>query len=243
MNLSSLVKKLTSLKNDQQKEVLQKFFKTGKGQYGEGDIFLGIKIPVLRQVSKEFKDLELNNVEKLLHSKIHEHRLTAVFILVLQYNLAIKDGDTGRAKQIYNFYLKNAQQVNNWDLVDLSAPNIVGHYLLTNDRRILYKLAKSKNLWENRIAMLATFAFIKRGDFEDVFKLAKIYLSHKHDLMHKAVGWMLREVGKRNMSLLKKFINKHYFDISRTTLRYAIERFPEVERKKYLNLAKKKRGK
>ena len=221
---------LNRLANPKQATILQRFFKTGKGEYGEGDIFLGIKVPVQRQVAKKYPDLSLRDLQLLLSSKIHEHRLVAIFILVRQY----ENGNSAAKKKIFDLYLKNTRNINNWDLVDLSAPNIVGHYLLDKPRKILYKMAKSKLLWERRIAMLATFAFIRQNDFQDIYKLAKLLLNDKHDLMHKAVGWMLREAGKRNQMLLEKFLNKHSKNMPRTMLRYAIERFSQKKRRSYL---------
>jgi 3-methyladenine DNA glycosylase AlkD len=170
---------------------LKRFFKTGKGQYGEGDVFLGITVPKQRKIAKKYLDLSLHDLSSLIKSKVHEERLTALFVAVYKYKkFQIK-------KEIYQWYIKNAKQVYNWDLVDSSAPYIVGDFLKDKDRSILFKLAKSKNLWEKRIAILSTFAFINQGEFKDTFKIAEILLSDTHDLIHKAVGWMLREVGKR----------------------------------------------
>ncbi len=230
MALTDLKKDLKKAGNKKQAAVLSRFFKTGKGEYGEGDVFLGIKVPVQRSIAKQYPDLPLRDIAKLLKSKVHEERLTALFILVHQF----KRADEKKRKQIYNLYLQNAKQVNNWDLVDLSAPNIVGEYLLDKPRKILYKLARSKNLWERRIAMLATFTFIRNNDYADTLKLAELLLYDEHDLMHKSVGWMLREVGKRNQRLLEEFLGRHYQIMPRTMLRYAIEKFPEHKRQQYL---------
>lgn len=223
---------LQSLANPQKAKILQGFFKTGPGQYGEGDIFLGIIVPEQRKVAKKHIDLSLPEIQNLLDSKIHEYRLTALFILVDKY----KKADHNGKKEIVNFYLKNASEnnINNWDLVDLSAPNIVGDFLLDNDRKILYNLAKSKDLWEKRIAILSTFAFIRKGDFSDTLKISEILLNDKHDLIHKAVGWMLREVGKKDQKVLEEFLDKHCRVMPRTMLRYAIEKFDEEKRKTYL---------
>jgi len=229
-NLRYLKKKLNKLANPKQAKILQGFFKTGKGEYGEGDVFLGIKVPIQRKLALEFKDLKLSDIQKLLNSKIHEERLIALFILIGQY---IKSDATGK-KLIFNFYLKNTKNINNWDLVDLSAPNIVGNYLLNKPRKILYKLVKSKNLWERRTAVLATFSFIRNNDFKDVLKISKILLSDKHDLIHKAVGWMLRETGKRDEKILEKFLNENYIKMPRTMLRYAIEKLNNEKRGFYL---------
>ena len=177
----------------------------------------------------DFKDLQ-----ELLNSKIHEYRLSALFILVKKFTAAVKVQDEKAQVKIYNFYLKNARNINNWDLVDLSAPNIVGQYLLAKNREILYTLVKSKNLWERRIAVLATFTFLREKDFKDIIKIAEILLRDEHDLIHKSVGWMLREAGKRDVKVLYKFLDKNYQKMPRTMLRYAIEKLPELERKKYL---------
>ena len=205
--------------------------KTGKGQYGYGDVFVGVTVPEQRKVAKDYKDLELKEIEKLLKNKIHECRFTALLILVEQY----KNADEKTKEKIARFYLAHTKYINNWDLVDLSAPTIVGDYLLKRDRKILYKLAKSKNIWERRIAVLATFAFIKNKETEDSFALAEILLTDKHDLMHKAVGWMLREIGKHcSRGELITFLNTHKSKMPRTALRYAIEHFSPLERKKFL---------
>lgn len=233
----------TQLKKDLKKLSAKKralssmrFFKTGPGEYGEGDQFIGVKVPDQRKIAKKYKDLPLSDIQKLLSSKIHEHRLTGLLILVRQYQDSekLREKSENFRKKIFNFYLNNTRQVNNWDLVDLSAPNIVGEYLLDKDRKVLYKLAKSKNIWERRIAILATFAFIKKDDFTDTIKIAGQLLQDDHDLIHKAVGWMLREVGKRNMEVEEKFLKKYKNIMPRTTLRYAIERFPEKKRKSYM---------
>ncbi len=186
---------------------MARFFKTGKGQYGEGDIFLGIKVPESREIAKKFKDIFIKEIQELLNSKIHEHRLIALFVLIEKY----KKESEERKKKIFDFYLKNTKNINNWDLVDLSAPNIVGNFLLERkkERKILYSLAKSKNIWERRIAILATFAFIRDDQFDDILKISEMLLKDDHDLIHKAVGWMLREVGKRDYVKEKVFLNKH----------------------------------
>jgi len=231
MSLTELKKELNSLKNKEKAKDYACFFKTGKGEYGEGDVFLGIKVPVQRQIAKKYSTLSLADLENLLSSKIHEYRLTALLILVEKYQKSPEK----EQKQIFNLYLKNTKYINNWDLVDLSAPKIVGTYLLTHqNRKILYQLAHSRNLWEKRIAVLATLSFIKEGQFSDSLKISQILLHDNHDLIHKAVGWMLREVGKKDLKKEEEFLNKHYQTMPRTMLRYAIEKFPEAKRKFYL---------
>ena len=216
-----------------QAKILQRFFKTGKGEYGEGDIFLGIKVPIQRKLAKKYLGLKLNDIQKLLNSKIHEERLVGLLILVSQYN---KTRDSKKKREIFYFYLNNTAKINNWDLVDLSAPNIAGDYLLNNysKKNILYKLARSKNLWEKRISIVSTFAFIRQKKFEDTLAISEILLGDTHDLIHKAVGWMLREVGKKDQNVLEEFLKKNYNNLARTTLRYAIERFEEKKRKSFL---------
>jgi len=209
----------------------QRFFKTGPGEYGEGDLFRGIRVPVLRRVAKDYKNLSLPETLKLLHSPYHEDRLVALLILIHHY----ASGNDAVRLQVYNSYLKHARFINNWDLVDCSAPQIVGTHLRHKDRQILYALARSSNLWERRIAILATFDFIKRGEVADTLKLAGLLLPDSEDLIHKAVGWMLREVGKRDLQSAEGFLRKHHGQMPRTMLRYAIERFPERKRRRYLN--------
>jgi 3-methyladenine DNA glycosylase AlkD len=228
--LNQIKKDLQKLKNPQKAKILARFFKTGKGEYGEGDVFLGITVPQQRKVAKKYPDLTLKQLQNLLSSKIHEHRLTALFVLISKYRKA----DEKDKKEIFNFYLQNTKNINNWDLVDSSAPYILGDYLLEKNKTILYKLAKSNNLWERRIAIMATFEFIKNNRFQDTLKIAKILLKDKHDLIHKAAGWMLREVGKKDQPTEEQFLKKHYQQMPRTMLRYAIEKFPEKKRKFYL---------
>ena len=208
-----------------------RFFKTGKGEYGEGDIFLGIRVPVLRQQAKIYKGISVSEIQKLLRSKYHEERLCALFVLTHHFEVGNKQERT----KIYKLYLANTKYINNWDLVDATAHKVVGPYLFDRNRAPLYKLCKSKNLWERRIAIIATYYFIKRDQFVDTLELSNRLLKDEEDLMHKAIGWMLREVGKRDISVEKKFLKAHYKKMPRTMLRYAIEKFPERERKKYLN--------
>jgi 3-methyladenine DNA glycosylase AlkD len=255
--LLKLKQDLNKLRNPVRAKHSQRFFKTGKGEYGEGDIFLGITMPVQHQLAKKYRDLSLSDLQILLNSKIHEQRMIALLILVDQYEslrpkgrssfflcknsgilLRNKKSKSELKKKIFDFYLSNTKNINNWDLVDLSAPNIVGEYLLTKNKSILYKLAKSKNLWERRIAILATFTFIKDNQYRDALKIGQLLLKDKHDLIHKAVGWMLREIGKRNQSEEEKFLKKYYQVMPRTMLRYAIEKFNDNKRKYYLKVVK-----
>jgi len=187
-------------------------------------------VPNQRQIAKKYKDLSLNEIQNLLSSKIHEYRLTAIFVLLYQY----KRADQKDKEEIYRFYLKNIENINNWDLVDVSAGHIIGDYLLDKNKVILYTLAKSKNLWERRIAILSTFGFIRKNRFEDTLRISEILLNDKQDLIHKAVGWMLREVGKRNQEVEEQFLKKHYQKMPRTMLRYAIEKFDENRKRFYL---------
>ena len=228
--LARLKKELARLADKKQAKILQGFFKTAPGQYGAGDIFLGIKVPVQRQVAKSCLTLTLAEIQQLLNSKIHEHRLVALFILISQYQTADRQTRT----KIFNFYLKTTRRINNWDLVDLSAPNIVGDYLLNRPRQVLYQLARSSSLWERRIAVLATYRFIKNNDFKDILKISAELLNDKHDLIHKAVGWMLREVGKKNQAVEEKFLKQYAAVMPRTMLRYAIEKFTPQRRSRYL---------
>ena len=225
--LKQLIKELESLADSKQADMLQRFFKTGRGEYGEGDVFLGIKVPIQRAVARKYEGLKLEDIQKLLDSKIHDHRMIGLFILINLYQ-------KNRNKEIVDFYLANTKRVNNWDLVDLSCHQILGNWLLSKDRKVLYNLAKSENLWEKRIAIISTYAFIREKDFKDTLKISEILLNDKHDLIHKAVGWMLREVGKKDVGVLEVFLKKHYKKMPRTMLRYSIEKFPEELRQKYL---------
>jgi len=230
MSLLEMRKEIFKQKNPAQAIVLQRFFKTGKGEYGEGDIFYGITVPVQRIIAKQFKDLSLGDLKVLINSKVHEERLIAAFILVEQFQKA----NEKKQKTIFNFYIKNRSGINNWDLVDLSAPKIVGQYLIDKDKKLLYKFAHSKDLWEKRIAILSTFTFMRQHWFEDTFIISEILMLDEHDLIHKAVGWMLREVGNRDIEAEEEFLKKYYKTMPRTALRYAIEKFPEKKRKNYL---------
>jgi 3-methyladenine DNA glycosylase AlkD len=230
MVTDSITKRLKEMGSPEQAAVSQRFFKTGPGEYGQGDIFFGIKVPVLRKLAKKFPDLPLKDVNKTLRSKYHEQRLLALFIMVDQFSR----GDQKKKKSIYGLYLKNSGFINNWDLVDASAHRIVGPYLMDRSRAPLYELAQSEILWERRIAMMSTFHYIKNDDFTDALKIAAMLLGDTEDLIHKAVGWMLREIGKRRLPSEEIFLKKYYQQMPRTMLRYAIEKFPEPKRKRYL---------
>ncbi len=224
--------KLTAHKDPIKAKLLSGFFKTGKGQYGEGDVFYGITVPQSRKIAKEFFTLAFDEIKKLLDSPVHESRLIALIILVHQF----EKGTEIQKEKVYNFYLQNTKHINNWDLVDTSAHKIVGEYLLDKDVSILTTLAHSQNLWERRIAIVATAAFIRKNKFQPTFDIATILLHDKHDLIHKAVGWMLREVGKRDQVIEEAFLDKHAHKMPRTMLRYAIEKFSPLKRKYYLHL-------
>jgi 3-methyladenine DNA glycosylase AlkD len=249
-NFKNIISDLQKLKNPEKVKILQRFFKTGKGEYGEGDVFLGIIVPLQRCIAKKYKNLSLSEIQKLLVSKVHEHRLTALFILVDQY----KNADEKGKKEIFEFYLENIKNINNWDLVDLSAPNIVGEYLYHYRRgrppgrpaigsgqtgrfvptEILNKLVSSPNLWSRRIAVLSTHTFICNHKYEMPIALYEKLLKDKEDLIHKSVGWMLREIGKRDLQVEVNFLEKYYKQMPRTMLRYAIEKFDEEKRSYYL---------
>lgn len=232
MNAESVKIELNKLANPKKAEVLARFFKTEKGEYGEGDLFLGITVPNQRNVAIKFREIGFNEVQQLLHEKYHEYRLTALLIMVQQY----QKGDGEFRQKAVNFYLKNTSFINNWDLVDLSAPKIIGDFLLHNKskRILLYRLSVSENLWERRISIIATYPFIKAGQFEDTLKISKALLNDSHDLIHKAVGWMLREVGKIDRLVEEEFLQKYYQKMPRTMLRYAIERFEPEKRAYYM---------
>ena len=229
-NLRLLKRELEKIANPEKAKVLEGFFKIGKGEYGEGDIFLGITLPESRKFAQKYSKLSFKEISSLLESKIHEERLISLLILVNNY----KDSNQDSKKKIYDFYLKNIKKINNWDLVDLTADKIIGNYLSDKKKDILCKLANSSNLWEKRISIISTFHFIKNNKFEETLKIAEILLNDSHDLIHKAVGWMLREIGKRNQNIEEEFLKKHYKKMPRTMLRYAIEKFPEEERQAYL---------
>lgn len=230
MNAKEIQKTLRDLSDSGIAKHSQRFFKTGKGEYGHGDIFLGIRVPVLRQQVKKFKSVPLLEVCTLLKSEYHEERLLALLLLVQKFT----NGDENQKSEIYTLYLKHTKYINNWDLVDSSAHLIVGAYLDDKDRQPLYGLVKSNSLWERRIAIIASMYFIRKNDFKDTLKISGELLEDNEDLIHKAVGWMLREVGKRDKSSEENFLRAHYKTMPRTMLRYAIEKFPEEERQHYL---------
>jgi len=230
LTLADLQRDLSDAADPERARNLAWFFKTGKGQYGEGDKFCGITVPVMRKLAERYTHLKLAEVKKLLRSGVHEHRFTALEILVFQYEA----GDPASRQKIFDFYLKHTRYTNNWDLVDTSAPYIVGEHLISRSRSVLYSLARSSRLWERRIAMVATMAFIKRGDLDDAFAIARLLLNDEEDLIHKAVGWMLREAGKHSMPRLLRFLEENYSSMPRTALRYAIERLAEPQRKRIL---------
>lgn len=228
--LNDIIAEMEQLKDPEKAQVLSGFFKTGKGQYGEGDIFLGIKVPEQRRIAKKFSGLDLEDIRRLLYSKIHEHRLVALLVLINRY----RNADAGGRQEVFDFYLSMTERINNWDLVDVSAPNIIGDYLIDKDRDILYTLAKSSSIWERRIAVISTLAFIKKGMYEDTLRISELLLDDKHDLIHKATGWMLRETGKRDQVVEERFLRKYHSRMPRTMLRYAIERFDNNLRKHYM---------
>ena len=230
MVTAEIQKELESLADPGHAEILQRFFKTGPGEYGEGDRFRGIRVPVLRKTARKYRDLPLTEAGRLLQSAFHEDRLLALLILIEHYyrrDDTVRDG-------IHRFYLNHTGWVNNWDLVDVSAPHLVGHYLMGRSKDPLTRLAASRVMWERRMAIIATFHFIKQGDYDDTLRVARLLLGDPEDLIHKAVGWMLREVGKRKVEAAEAFLQAHYRNMPRTMLRYAIERFPEARRQAYL---------
>ena len=230
--LSSLKTELQKFANPSQAKILQKFFKTRKGQYGEGDIFLGLSSQQIKDVAKNFYGMELKEIQELLDSKIHEERMCALQILMIQYKKAKKD--LLKRREIFEFYLKNTKRINNWDLVDVSAPHIVGDFLQREGAQILKQLAMSENVWEKRIAIVSTYAFVRRRNFGETLAIADMLLNDKHDLIQKAVGWMLREIGKRNKNVLEIFLSTRHKEMPRTMLRYAIERFDKNEKQKWM---------
>lgn len=232
--VQKVVKELKVASSPERAKILQRFFKTGPGEYGEGDVFLGIKVPQIRSVVKKYRGIGSREVRKLLSSKFHEVRMAGVLLLVED----MRKADVNARKNIFETYLKNRNGINNWDLIDLSAPTVVGEYLLSapKEKIVIKKLSEEKNMWSRRIAILATFAFIREGKFGDTLALAKKYLSDKEDLTHKATGWMLREVGKRDKKTLVRFLDQYASVMPRTMLRYAIEKFSPPEREYFMRL-------
>lgn len=237
MDLSKLKRDLKNHADRKQAEMLKRFFKTGPGEYAQDDLFLGLKAPVLRALAKEYQGLEFGQVLELLKSPIHEERLLALLIFILKY----RKGSLAEKEKIYQAYIKYCRYINNWDLVDVTARHIVGDYLQNSDKRALYKLANSDSLWKRRIAILSTFHFIGNNDFKDALKIAEILITDRQDLIQKALGWMLREIGKRSLATEEAFLRKYCRVMPRTMLRYAIERFPENKRQAYLRVFSKSR--
>ena len=222
----TITNKLQALSNAEKREIFPRFFKAGKGEYGEGDRFLGVTVPNIRAIAKLHKDISIEEIRELIQSEWHEVRLCALIIMVEKS----KKKDEALCKELFNLYLSQTKRINNWDLVDLSCRFIIGEYLLDKSRDILYQLAQSPLLWDNRIAIVSTYAFIRKGQLEDTYVLSDIMMHHPHDLMHKAIGWMLREAGKRNPERLYDYVMSHRADMPRTMLRYAIEKFSPKER-------------
>ena len=230
MVTAAIQSELESLADPRHATILQRFFKTGPGEYGEGDRFRGIRVPVLRKMARKYRQLSLTEAGQLLQSAFHEDRLLALLILIQRYY----QGDFALRDEIHCLYLEHRSFVNSWDLVDASAPHLVGHYLGNRATDPLTRLAVSGVLWERRMAIMATFSFIKQGDYDETLRVARLLLGDPEDLIHKAVGWMLREVGKRDVAVAEAFLQAHYRQMPRTMLRYAIERFPEARRQAYL---------
>lgn len=230
MIVKAIRERLQKLGDKNQAENSARYFKTGPGEYGEGDIFRGIRVPQIRKLAKEYRDIPLSAIETLLGSPIHEERLLALLILVLLF----PRGDAAAQKEIYELYLRNTQFINNWDLVDASAQHIVGPFLAARSKKPLYRLATSTHIWERRIAVMATFHFIRQKEFMETLRIADMLITDTEDLIHKAVGWMLREVGKRDLQTEEEFLKSRYKKMPRTMLRYAIEKFPTAKRQRYL---------
>lgn len=222
----TITNKLQALSDAEKREIFPKFFKAGKGEYGEGDCFLGVTVPNIRAIAKLHKDISIEEIRELIQSEWHEVRLCALIIMVEKS----KKKDEALRKELFNLYLSQTKRINNWDLVDLSCRFIIGEYLLDKSRDILYQLAQSPLLWDNRIAIVSTYAFIRKGQLEDTYALSDLMMQHPHDLMHKAIGWMLREAGKRDSERLYDYVMSHRADMPRTMLRYAIEKFSPKER-------------
>ena len=232
VQIKQIMSKLQELSNSDIAAHLQRFFKTGKGEYGEGDRFLGIRVPTIRKCVREYREISLEDTFELLKSPFHESRQLALLILVSKYSSMIMSAEQ---EDIYRSYLSHTKFINSWDLVDCSAEHIVGAHLFIRDRKPIYQLVRSRSLWERRIGIVSTFHFVKRDDFPDTLAIAELLLRDQEDLIQKAVGWMLREVGKRNQNVAERFLLKHYRQMPRTMLRYSIEKLPEIERLAYLH--------
>jgi 3-methyladenine DNA glycosylase AlkD len=235
-HLNTLIKELNKAGKKKDAEILRRFFKTGKGDYGEGDVFIGVRVPRIRQLVTPYLSLSLSDIEKLLNSPVHEHRFAGLVILNQQMKQAIQREDVKTIKAISSFYIKKSKRVNNWDLVDVSAPNILGAHILFDRRKnkLLYSLAKSRCLWDRRISVVATLKLVRAGEFADAMKLCEIHLYDDHDLMQKAVGWVLREVGKKNEKTLTDFLEKYYRTMPRTALRYSLERLSKKQKEHFM---------
>ena len=227
---SDIIKELKNYSDPEKASFFPNFFRTGKGEYGEGDKFIGVTVPNQRKIAKKYKDIEFKEIKKLINSPVHEHRLVSLFILVYKY----EKSDENKKGAVVRFYTDNLGGVNNWDLVDSSAHKILGPWLLDKDRGLLYDYARSDDLWLQRISIITTLFFIKNNQLDDTYRLSEMLLGHEHDLIHKAVGWMLREAGKKDEDRLIRFLKKHYSAIPRTTLRYSIEKFSKERREKML---------
>jgi 3-methyladenine DNA glycosylase AlkD len=228
--LTQLITELENIGDPDRRKNLQRYFKTGKGEYGEGDIFLGLTVGDQRKIARKYRHLSLEDVTELLQSKIHEHRLVALLILVDKFGR----GDQSKRKEIVELYLNNTKWINNWDLVDLSAHKILGEYYLDKPKNVLYDLAESDNLWEKRISIISTFTFIRNESYKESLKIAEMLVNDDHDLIHKGVGWMLREIGKRDQAIEEEFLMKHHKTMPRTMLRYSIEKFEKEKKQFYM---------
>jgi 3-methyladenine DNA glycosylase AlkD len=234
-NADEVIANLKKLANKEKAGVLMRFFKTGKGEYAEGDVFWGINVPTIRKIAGSASKIEINQVQKLIQDPVHEVRLCGLLILVIKF----KNSGPDLQKEIFDIYLKNRKYINNWDLVDVTAPNIIGEFLLNQDRTILYDLASSDNLWDKRISMISTFAFIRKNDFIDAIEISRLLMFDEHDLIHKATGWMLREIYKRDKEPVLKILDEFAYTMPRTMLRYCIEKMDEPLRLHYLHLKDK----
>jgi 3-methyladenine DNA glycosylase AlkD len=235
MTAKDVERELNALENPADAEFLQRFFKTGSGQYGEGDVFIGLRVPQTRVITKKYRELPLPEIEKLLDSPIHEHRLAAVIIMTERAKRAQEEEKKG----LYDLYLRRVDRMNNWDIIDISCGHVVGGYLLDKPRDILYKLARSKVMWERRVAIISTSRFIAQGDLDDTFKLAELLLGDNDDLIHKASGWMLREAGKKDEVRLKDFLDQHAATMPRTMLRYSLEKLHPTDKAHYMRMKTK----